>query len=331
MRVLVTGGGGFLGGALAKRLSEKGYFVSALGRKKIYSLPSGIRTFQCDLKDKISTVNACKGVDTVFHAAAIPGVWGDPKDFYHSNVEGTRNVLEGCFLAGVKRLIFTSSPSVVFHNKDMENADEITPYPNKYLCDYPRTKAIAEREVLAANGKNGLLTVSLRPHLIWGPGDPHLVPRIVDRANNGRLTRVGKGVNKVDMTYIDNVVEAHIQAFNHLDDGAAVAGQAYFISDDEPVNLWDWIDNLLIRLDMPPVKRKVSFPAAYVVGAILEAVYRICNIKSEPPMTRFVASQLATSHYFDISKAKRDFGYKPIVSQKEGLKRLLEVMRSTRR
>jgi nucleoside-diphosphate-sugar epimerase len=328
MKVLVTGGGGFLGGALLKRLLDIGYDVSALGRKKYPNLPSGAELIQCDLKDKQATVNACKGMDAVFHAAAIPGVWGDSKDFFDSNVEGTRNILEGCFQAGVKKLIFTSSPSVVCHNKDMENADETTPYPDKYLCDYPLTKAIAEREVLAANNKNGLLTVSLRPHLIWGPGDPHLVPRIIDRAKKGRLARVGKGANKVDMTYVDNAVEAHILAFNHLEEGVAVAGQAYFISDDEPVNLWDWIDNLLARLDMPPVKRNISFRAANAIGATLEIIFRGLGIKSEPPMTRFVASQLSTSHYFNISKAKRDFGYKPLVTQEEGLKRLIEVMRS---
>jgi len=328
MKVLVTGGGGFLGRALVDRLSKDGYSVFALGRKKISNLPSGAVALQCDLKDKQATFNACKEMDAVFHVAAIPGVWGDSKDFFNSNVEGTRNILEGCFQSGVKKLIFTSSPSVVCHNRDMENADETTPYPDKYLCDYPLTKAIAEREVLAANGKNGLLTVSLRPHLIWGPGDPHLVPRIIDRAKKGRLARVGKGANKVDMTYIDNAVEAHILAFNCLEEGAAVAGQAYFISDDEPVNLWDWVDDLLNRLDMPLVKRNISYRAANAIGATLEIIFRALGIKSEPPMTRFVASQLATSHYFNISKAKRDFDYKPLVSQEEGLNRLLEVMSS---
>ncbi len=328
MKVLVTGGGGFLGRALVKKLLDNGLEVSALGRRKISNLPPGAETIQCDLKDKQSTINACEGMDAVFHAAAIPGVWGESKDFYASNVEGTRNILEGCFQAAVKKLIFTSSPSVVCHNKDMENADETAPYPDNYLCDYPLTKAIAEREVLAANNKKGLLTVALRPHLIWGPGDPHLVPRIVDRAKKGRLARVGKGINKVDMTYIDNAVESHILAFEHLKEGAPVTGQAYFISDDEPVNLWDWIDNLLGRFDMPPVKRNLSFRTANAIGFALETIYRTFGIKSEPPMTRFVASQLATSHYFNISKAKRDFGYKPIVSQEEGLNRLLETMRS---
>jgi 2-alkyl-3-oxoalkanoate reductase len=329
MRVLVTGGGGFLGRALVEGLFELGYIVSALGRKKYPDLPSGVESIQCDLKDKQATLKACRGMDAVFHAAAIPGVWGASKDFFDSNVEGTRNILEGCFQSGVKKLIFTSSPSVVCHNKDMENADETTSYPAKYLCDYPLTKAIAEREVLAANNKNGLLTVSLRPHLIWGPGDPHLVPRIIDRAKKGSLVRVGKGTNKVDMTYIDNAVEAHILAFKRLEEGSAVAGQAYFISDDEPVDLWGWIDNLLARLEMPPVKKNISFRVANSIGTTLEIIFRALGIKSEPPMTRFVASQLATSHYFNISKARRDFDYKPVINQEEGLNRLVEVMRST--
>lgn len=331
MRILVTGGAGFLGGALARRLLKEGHDVVILGRNKYPNIPAKIQSIQCDLKDNLSTVKACEGMEAVFHAASIPGVWGNPKDFYSSNVAGARNILEGCFKAGVKKLVYTSSPSVVCHDKDMENADETTPYPRKYLCDYPLTKAIAEREILAANNKKGLLTVSLRPHLIWGPGDPHLVPRIIDRAKKGRLVRVGKGQNKVDMTYIDNAVESHILAFHKLEEGSPVAGQTYFISDDEPVNLWSWIDDLLIRLDMPPVKRNISYKTAKHIGTVLEVVFRTLGIKNEPTMTRFLASQLATSHYFNISKAKNDMGYKPLVSQEEGLKRLIDFMRKSER
>jgi nucleoside-diphosphate-sugar epimerase len=326
MNVLVTGGGGFLGSHLACRLHEMGHRVSILGRRRYSNLPEGIIQHQVDLRDSRAVSEACREQDSVFHAGALPGVWGAKKDFYQTNVYGTRHVIEGCLEREVRKLVFTSSPSVIYNQADMENVDESTPYPSEYLSDYPKTKALAEQEVIAANGKQGLLTVSLRPHLIWGPGDPHLVPRIIDRAKKGKLIRVGEGTNRVDIIYIDNAVEGHIRAWQALESGSPVAGQCYFLSDGEPVVLWDWINQLLASLGINPVTKSISYGLAKNLGGLLEIVYRVFGLSGEPRMTRFLAGQLATSHYFDISRARRDFNYEVMVTPEEGMKRLLKSL-----
>jgi nucleoside-diphosphate-sugar epimerase len=326
MNVLVTGGGGFLGSHLAIRLHEMGHHVSVLGRRHYPNLPEDIIQHQADLRDPKAVSEACRGQDSVFHAGALPGVWGAKKDFYQTNVEGTRHVIDACHEHGVRKLVFTSSPSVIYNQTDMENVDESAPYPSHYLSDYPKTKALAEQSVITANGQQGLMTVSLRPHLIWGPGDPHLVPRIIDRAKKGQLIRVGDGTNRVDIIYIDNAVEGHIQAWRELEPGSPVAGQCYFLSDGEPVVLWDWINHLLVSLGIDPVTKSISYGMARNLGWILERVYRLFRFTGEPRMTRFLAGQLATSHYFDISRARRDFNYEVRVSPEEGMKRLLKSL-----
>ncbi len=328
MRILVTGGGGFLGGCIARKLHARGDQVIVLGRRKYTHLDSGIESIVCDIRDREGVALALQGCDAVFHSAAIPGVWGDHKKYHGINVEGTRHVIDGCREHGVKKLIFTSSPSVVFGESDLENVDESVPYPKSYLCHYPETKAQAERLVIEANGRDGLSTVSLRPHLIWGVGDPHLVPRILDRALNGKLVRVGDGRNRVDIIHVENAAHAHIQACDALEPGSPVAGQCYFISDGEPVILWEWIDDLLSKLDYPAIGKTVSYRTARIVGAIFETIYGVLRIKKEPPMTRFVAAQLATSHYFNIDKAKKDFGYAPVIGQKEGMAALVSHLKA---
>jgi len=326
MNVLVTGGGGFLGSHLARRLHEMGHRVSVLGRRWYPSLPSNIIQLQADLRDPKAISEACREQDSVFHAGALPGIWGTQRDFYQTNVDGTRHVIEGCLEHGVRKLVFTSSPSVIYNQTDMENVDESAPYPSHYLSDYPKTKALAEQQVIAANGKQDLMTVSLRPHLIWGPGDPHLIPRIIERAKKGQLVRVGEGTNRVDIIYIDNAVEGHIRAWQALEPGSSLAGKCYFLSDGEPVVLWDWINQLLVSLGIDPVTKSISYGVAKNLGWVLEGVYRVFGLAGEPRMTRFLAGQLATSHYFDISRARKDFNYEVMVSPEEGMKRLLKSL-----
>jgi 2-alkyl-3-oxoalkanoate reductase len=326
MNILVTGGGGFLGSHLSCRLQEMGHRVSVLGRRRYPELPENIIQFQANLRDPKAVSQACRDQDSVFHAGALPGIWGSKRDFYDTNVDGTRHVIEGCIEHGVRKLVFTSSPSVIYNQTDMENVDESSPYPSHYLSDYPKTKALAEQQVVAANGQQGLLTVCLRPHLIWGPGDPHLVPRIIEQAKKGQLVRVGEGTNRVDIIYIDNAVEGHIRAWQALEPGSPVAGKCYFLSDGEPVVLWDWINQLLASLGIRPVTKSISYGMAKNLGRILEGVYRVFGLAGEPRMTRFLAGQLATSHYFDISRARRDFNYEVRVSPEEGMKRLLKSL-----
>ena len=324
MKCVVTGGGGFLGLYIVEQLRERGDDVRAFCRGSYPRLDElEVEMVRGDIRDADAVTAACRDADVVFHTAAVPGVWGPWKTYFGINTLGTRNVIAGCRTHAVAKLVYTSSPSVVYDEKPHENIDELYPYPpeSSYLCHYPHSKALAEREVLAANGE-GLATVSLRPHLIWGPRDNHLVPRLISRAKSGRLRRVGDGSNRVSMTYVENAAAAHVQAADALGDGAACAGKAYFINEPEPVNLWDWIDEILQLASLPPVKKSISAKSAWRVGSVLESVYRLLRLRGEPPMTRFVASQLSSLHFYSIDGAVRDFGYNPLVSVEEGMRRL---------
>lgn len=324
MKALVIGGGGFLGSRIARMLHERGDRVTVFGRHRYPHLEAvGIACLQGDVRDAGSVGRACADRDAVFHVAAKVGVWGKHRIFQEVNVTGAQNVIEGSQAHGVPKLIYTSTPSVVIGGGDLCGVDESQPYAGRYLTAYAQTKAAAERLVLAANGPS-LATVALRPHLIWGPGDRELVPRLLDRARRGRLFQVGDGSNLVDITYIDNASVAHLQAGDALAPDTRCAGRAFFISQGEPVVLWPWIRELLDRLGVPPVRRAVSFRTAYLAGAVLETLFRALGRSSEPPMTRFVALQLAKSHYFCIHAARRDFGYDPKVSTQEGVRRLVE-------
>ncbi len=329
MRALVTGGGGFLGGRIARMLHERGDDVTVFGRSAYAHMTAiGIRCVQGDVRDADAVRRACTGIDVIFHAAALPGIWGPEQLYYQINTAGTENVIRAAQACGVGRLIYTSSPSVVLGSAPVRGGDESLPYPGRYLAPYPRTKALAERSVLAANSGH-LRTVALRPHLIFGPGDPHLLPRIVARARQRRLVRIGDGENLVDITYIDNAALAHVQAADELSSPGRCAGRAYFISQGEPVKLWSWIGEVLARIGAPPVRRRLSHGAARCAGACMEGLYRLLRIRTEPPMTRFLADQLAQDHYFDIGAARRDFAYAPAVSTPEATDRLVEWLKAS--
>lgn len=320
MRALVTGGGGFLGLYIVEQLLQDGHQVRVLCRGRYATLNQpGIDVVQGDVRDPAIVQEACGGMEVVFHVAAVPGVWGR-WDTYHSiNTVGTQNVIQACRQAKVNRLIYTSSPSVVFDGSDHLNADESLSYPDSWMCHYPHSKALAEHAVLRANDDR-LRTVSLRPHLIWGPRDNHLIPRLIQKARSGRLRRVGDGTNVVSVSYVENAAAAHLQAERSLRDSTSAAGKAYFINEPQAVNLWDWIDELLAIVDLPPVRRSISAAAAYRIGHVMEMLWSV--LPGEPPMTRFVASQLAGSHSYSIQAAQQDFGYQPPVNMDEGMERL---------
>ena len=326
MKILVTGGGGFLGKAIVRQLLERGDEVRIVARSDYPEVREmGAETHQGDLGESGVATEAASGCDVIIHTAAKAGVWGKREDYIRSNVTATAHILEACRANGINKLVFTSSPSVTFDGGDAEGAGNDLPYPDEFLSYYPETKAAAEKLVLDANGPE-LMTVSLRPHLIWGPGDPHLIPRVVERARAGQLKIVGDGQNVVDLTYVENAAVAHLQALDGLEShDAPPAGNAYFVSDDDPVELWPWINNLLGRLDIPPVTSTVSPKLAYAAGSVLETGFKAFGItKREPKMTRFVARQLATSHWYDMGPAKRDFGYEPIVDPRTGLDKLID-------
>lgn len=325
--ILVTGGGGFLGGAIVRQLSERGARLRTFSRQRYPQLESlGAEQFQGVLDDGAAVDQAVAGCDLVFHVAAKAGVWGPYEDYHRANVTGTENVISSCRRHGVNRLVYTSSPSVVFNGADMEGVNESVPYPKHFEAHYPHTKALAEQKVMAANDET-FATVSLRPHLIWGPGDNHLVPRIIAKGKAGQIRKIGRRENKVDSIYIDNAAEAHLLAAAKLAPESAVAGKVYFISQDEPMSVWELINRILDAGGAPPVERSVSPRLAYLAGCVCETVHNALGLKGEPRMTRFVARELSTAHWFDISAAKRDFGYVPKVSIDEGLKRLAEHLR----
>lgn len=328
MRALVTGGGGFLGTRIVEMLSARGDEVVVFGRRRYaHHEQAGIQTIQGDLRDRDAVDRACEGMDVVFHAGALAGIWGSRRMFWDTNVTGTRHILDACHKHGVGRLVYTSSPSVVFGDEELCGVDETQPYSSRYLAHYPATKAEAERMVLAANGA-ALAAVGLRPHLIWGPGDPHLLPRVVARARTGRLIQVGDGENLVDITFIDNAAEAHLLAADALGPTARCAGRVYFISQGDPVALWPWLNEILEAVGAPTVHRTMSYRTAHRIGALLEVVYGAVRAKSEPPMTRFLAAQLAQSHYFNIEAARNDFGYEPRVSTAEGMPLTVAYLRT---
>ncbi|HXT57175.1 MAG TPA: NAD-dependent epimerase/dehydratase family protein [Pirellulales bacterium] len=323
MNCLITGAGGFLGLYLVEQLVARGDRVRALCRRRTPELDAlGVETVLADLRDAQAVARACEGIDVAFHVAGVAGIWGPWDYFYGINTLGTRHVIEGCRRHRVGRLVYASSPSVTFDGDDQCGIDESAPYPKRWLCHYPHTKALAEQEVLAANGRDGLLTCSLRPHLIWGPRDRQLVPRLIERARAGQLRRVGDGTNLIDTVYVENAAAAHLMAADRLAAGSPVAGQAYFITQGEPVNCWQWIDDLLALHRLPPVEKSISTSAAWAIGAVLETLWTATRRQSEPRMTRFLASQLGRSHYFNIERARRDFGYKPRISTAEGMRRL---------
>lgn len=330
MNALVTGGGGFLGGAVVRRLRQRGHAVRSLTRSAYPWLDElGVEQTLGDLADAAAVERAAAGCDIVFHTAAKAGVWGRHAEFVATNITGTENVIAACKKHGVRKLVYTSTPSVVHPSGDIEGGDESLPYPPHFDAYYPETKAIAEQAVLAANGPD-LATVALRPHLIWGPSDPHLIPRVLARGRAGKLRRIGTRPVMVDVTYIDNAADAHLLAAEKLAVGAPPAGKAYFISNGEPVELWAFIDRVLHEAGLPPVRRTVSAWKARTAGRVLEWVYRTLRLSAEPPMTRFVAIQMSTSHWYDIAAARRDLGYDPRVSIDEGLRRLGESLRGSR-
>jgi nucleoside-diphosphate-sugar epimerase len=327
MTALVTGGGGFLGGAIARLLRQRGRTVRSFTRTAYPWLDElGVEQTLGDLSDPPSVERAVVGVDVVFHVAARAGVWGWYADYFATNVTGTENILAACRKHGVQKLVYTSTPSVVHTGVDLEGVDESIPYPKHFDAAYPETKALAEKAVLAANGPD-LATVALRPHLIWGPGDPHLIPRLLARAREGRLRRIGSRAVKVDVTYIDNAADAHLLAAEKLALNSPMSGKAYFISNGEPVELWGFIDRVLAEAGLPPITRTVSAWKARLAGRVLEWVYRGLRLPGEPTMTRFVANQMSTSHWYNISAARRDLGYEPRVSIDEGMRRLGEKLR----
>jgi len=327
VKALVTGGGGFLGRRIVELLIADGHEVRFLARGSYPEVEKlGATGMQIDLRDRERLPEAVEGIDTIFHVAAKAGVWGPREEYLSINVDGTRNLLDAAESAGVARFIYTSTPSVVSYESPIENGPQTLPYAKSYKAFYPETKAEAERMVLQSNSRH-LATVALRPHLIFGPGDPHLLPRFVEAALKGRLRIIGDGTNKVDFTYVDNAAWAHIDAAKALTDHeAACAGKAYFISNDEPVSLWGWFNHLLGTMDVPPIEKQLGHGTAKFLFGAIETAHKLLPL-GEPTVTAFLADAMATAHWFDMQPAKDDLGYAVRVSMDEALQPTADYLR----
>ncbi len=329
MKALVTGGNGFLGQRIVELLTDSGHEVVTFARSEApTSIANRGTHIRGDLRDANALPQALKNVDVVFHVASKTGYWGAREEYVSINVDGARNLLQAARDAGVGRFIYTSTPSVIGYERDAEGIAE-APYPERWESLYGETKAKAEQLVLAANSQT-LRTVALRPHLVFGPRDNHLLPRVVARARSGRLVQVGDGLNRVDMTDVDNAAWAHLDAANALASAPnACAGRAYFISNGEPVLLWPWTQQLLDRLGAPRVTRTLTLSTALAIGGAMEKAWTWLPLPGEPPMTRFLASALARHHWYDLGPAQRDLGYHVRVSMEAGLDRVVHWMRSS--
>jgi nucleoside-diphosphate-sugar epimerase len=321
-KILVTGAGGFLGGYIVKELLKNNYEVHSFSRgsyKQLEKLNVVQHLGSLEKYDDIKS--ALRGVDAVIHCASKVGMLGNYQDFFQTNVIGTENIIKAMKELNISRLVYTSTPSVVFGKDDLINADETTPYPAKYLTAYAETKMLAEKKILAANDLN-FWTISLRPHLVFGPGDQNLIPRLLIARKKNKLKIIGDGKNLVDVLYVENAAHAHLLALKALSLNPIVRGQAYFIGQG-PVVLWDFINLVLQSKKLLPVQKRISLPLAYCIGAVIELMLYISGKQNiHPPMSRYIALQLGKSHYFNHQKAANDLGFIPLISIDEAIKRL---------
>jgi nucleoside-diphosphate-sugar epimerase len=315
---------------VAEELLATGHDVRLLLRKPLKG-PSGALgeagTAIGDLGDVESLRKAVKGTQAVMHCAARCGVWGPLPDYIETNVMGTSRLLEAARQEGLSYFVHASSFSVVHGKFSLEGVTESRPYSSDPTAPYAYSKTLSEREVLLANGP-GFKTVALRPHLIWGPGDRHLLPRLVGLARKKRLFLFSGGPYRVDSLYIDNAAKAFHLALSKLIEGSPIGGQAYFIGQGEPEEIGVLVGKLLVAVGAPPVRWNMPVEVGSVVARVSEWLWDSFGLGGEPPLTKFTLSQLSTSHWPDISKARRELGYSPKVSVEEGLARLAEAVKA---
>ena len=331
MKIIITGGMGFIGNSLAAKLLEEGHQVISVGRTKqppVEKMLKGLEYFSCNLAEENLPKSVLSNTDVVFHTAAKAGVGGKYEEYHSANYLSTIRILKSCHAYGVRKFIQTSTPSVVFSNQPIRNGDERLPYVESSSAPYPFTKALAEKQVLQAHNPPHFQTISLRPHLVWGPGDQHLLPRVLSRHRKGKLKIIGKGDNMVDLTHIDNVCHAHLLVMKGMFGNHNMGGKPYFIGQSEPVRLWDWINEIFDHLNLPILRKKVSFKKAYYLGFLMEGLWNSLSLQQDPPMTRFVASQLAHDHWFSNQDALSDFGYRPIISMDDAMRKTLPWLKS---
>lgn len=321
MRAVVTGATGFLGGALARRLHGMGWEVTALGRNpvKLNELEDeGIRPLRADISKRDEISDVFNRQEVVFHCAALPSPWGNFEKFYQANVIGTRNVVQACLDDNVKRLVYVSTPSIYFGHGSRVGVKETDPLPEP-VSNYAHTKLLAEEEI-DKGFANGLPVVSIRPRALFGEGDTVIFPRLLSRLKTGRLPILGDGENMVDLTYIQNVVDALLLC---VESPVKTLGKKYNISNAEPVMIWKLIERICDELKFSRPARKISLRTANLAGAAFELIYSLIPYSPEPPLTRLSVSMMANSTTLDISASKKELGYQPKISVDEGVQRFL--------
>lgn len=322
MRVLVTGGTGFLGAHVVRALLDVGHIVRVLARDPARApfVPSERGVVECmrgDLRDAPSVHAAAVGVDALVHAGALSAAWGAAREFHATNVTGTEHVLAACRAHGVRRLVHISSPSVVFNGRDQHGLTEAAPYAQRFLAVYSLTKKLAEERVRCA----GVPFVILRPKALFGPGDRSLLPKLIELARARRLVQIGDGDNQVDLTFVSNAVDAVLAA---LESDRAL-GRTYHVTNGEHVRLWDTIREVLRACELDPRLRSVPFGAAWTLARALEWRARVFG--GEPRLSRYTVAILARTQTYDIRAAREDLGYRPRVTIAEGLERTLSGLR----
>lgn len=318
---VVTGGGGFVGRHLVDALLARGDEVRVVDIAEPKDGKGGF--VRADITDAQAIRDALEGADSVFHNASLVHTKQNKADFvWKVNLDGTRHVLEACQEHGIGKMIYVSSGSVVYEGEDIEDGDESLPYATKQLAPYAASKVEAEKLALASNGERGVSTVALRPHVIFGPHDTRFLPAVLEHAKSGRLRyQVGLGTWLSDYTYVQNLVDALLAADERLTPDSPVAGNAYFITNGEPMPFWDFVRQVLDRLGLPPLRGKIPHQIVYAIAAVKEGIdtLRGGTISPEDGLTRFAIKYLCTHHYFSIDKARRDLGYDPKVSIADGI------------
>ncbi|RAL24486.1 NAD-dependent epimerase/dehydratase family protein [Thermoflavimicrobium daqui] len=323
MNVLVTGATGFLGQRLALRLHQLGYNVTATGRsqqKGAYLAEQGISFIPANLEDTVTIQAMCKNQDYVFHSGALSSPWGPYEHFYQSNVIGTKNLIEGCMQYPVRRLIHVSTPSIYFHYTDRLQIKEEEPLPKTKVNAYAETKWLAEQEIDRAF-QEGLPVITIRPRALFGPGDQAILPRLLQANERRFIPLINGGKVWIDLTYIDNVVDALLLCMNS---SSNTLGKKYNITNDEPVLLKDVLTEVFKLLEQPMRTKSIPFRLAYLFAGCLEWYARILGREKEPELTRYTVGVLGKSQTLDISKAKQELGYQPKVSIEEGIKRFVK-------
>jgi len=321
VRVLVTGATSMIGAELARSLLTRGDELTVLQRR-----PSGLpcREVLGDITDSRAVADAVAGQDAVVHLAAKVHVVGPARDFERVNVDGTRTVVEAATRAlSVDRLVHVSTPSVAHAGSALVGAGAGSADPRRARGQYARTKAVAELIALGADDDD-LAVLVIRPHLVWGPGDSQLVGRIIERARTGRLALVGSGAALIDSTYVDNAVAALVRA---LECAPVAHGEALVVSNGEPRTVAELLAGICAAAGVPGPRRHVPRSLAWTAGALAEAVWSTFRVEGDPPMTRFLANQLSTAHWFDQRRTREVLGWEPAISLDEGLQRLAGASR----